>query len=538
MGYWSEPPESREQLVLFATRLDDAIAGNHAVRLLDEILGRLDWSAWEAEYHGAKGQPPIHPRVLAGVLLYGLMKRIRSSRALEEALLVRLDFRWLSEGRTIDHTTLSEFRRRGGQRLKELFVQVGLVARELGLLPLEQLAYDGTRLRANNRRSGSRTPAELRALRSELAERYVELEQRLAEEDAREEAQFAGHAASELPTELADTRRRLRQVDAALAELARVEAAGEKAPSRIPLTDPQSRISPNKEGGFAPNYTPLATVDAQTGLIAACDVIPMTNEEQSLIPQIEEVQRDFGLSAPPPEMLADGLMASGANLQALEEMKVALYSPAKTLDPAQNPALREDPTQPVPPEDWERLPTIEVKNRAGERQSQLTKDAFVYDAQRDCYWCPAGQSLMPKHKTSQRRGSSRQTRTRYKANAEACAACPLRERCLQRGVKQREISRYDHDPLVEQLAERMATPEGQTKYARRRHVAERPFAVIKHQFGARRFLLRGLERVRIEWRWLTTAFNLARLMSLLQSRAGPEGAESLLARELARLERA
>jgi hypothetical protein len=54
-----------------------------------------------------------------------------------------------------------------------------------------------------------------------------------------------------------------------------------------------------------------------------------------------------------------------------------------------------------------------------------------------------------------------------------------------------------------------------------RHPGERPFAVIKHQFGARRFLLRGLAQVRTEWRWPATAFNLTRLISLIRSRAGP-----------------
>ena len=68
----------------------------------------------------------------------------------------------------------------------------------------------------------------------------------------------------------------------------------------------------------------------------------------------------------------------------------------------------------------------------------------------------------------------------------------------------------------------MATDEAKEKYTLRSHAAERPFAVIKHQFGARRFLLRGLEQVRVEWTWLATAFNLTRLMSLIRSRAGPE----------------
>ena len=109
---WAESPEIRDQMVLFPSRLIDAIGQDHNVRLLDDILARLDWSKWESAYDLTRGQPPIHPKVLASVILYGVLTRIRTSRALEEALQVRLDFRWLVEGRSIDHTTISEFRRK------------------------------------------------------------------------------------------------------------------------------------------------------------------------------------------------------------------------------------------------------------------------------------------------------------------------------------------------------------------------------------------------------------------------------------------
>lgn len=510
---WAPAPQKREQMVLFSRSLDDAVAPDHAVRLCDELLGRLDWTAWERAYDGVLGQPAIHPRVLAALILYGLLVRIRSSRKLEEAPQVRLDFLWLLEGRTIDHTTISKFRQQHAAELKGLFVQVGLLARQLGWLALEQLAYDGTRLRANNRRSGTRTPAELQEAQAELARKFAELEAQAAAEDARDEEAFA--AAGARATELADVARRREQVDAALAELARMQAAGETIPQRLPLTDPQSRVTPNKEGGFAPNYTPLATVDAGSGLIVAVDVISSTNEDVHLLPQLAAVQEDFGLSAPPPELLADGAMPTGPNLAALEAAGVTLFAPIPLPDPA-NPAFRDDPRQPVPPEQWDRLPMTRKK------KSQLDKSAFVYDAEEDCYWCPQGQPLPRVHQTSEARGGGRAERGRYKADPAACAACPLFQRCVQPGAKQRQVTRDQHDDQRARLARRMAQPEAQTKYQRRREVAERPFATIKEHFGARRFLLRGLDRVRTEWRWLATAFNLHRLMALLRSaRAGP-----------------
>lgn len=531
MMQWAKPPQARDQLALFVERLDDALPSDHPVRLLDEILGRVDWCQWESHYHGRLGQPPIHPRVLAGALLYGLLVRIRSSRALEDALQVRMDFRWLVEGRPIDHTTLSEFRRRHAGPLKGLFVQVGMIARQLGFLSLERLAFDGTRVRANNRRSGTRLPAELEQMQAELRKKFSELEARAEAEDPRDDETFGGGWGRELPTELRDTRRRLAEVDAALAELERVKQAGEAVPKRLPLTDPQSRVTPNKDGGFAPNYTPLATVDVASGLIVSTDVIAMTNEEQHLVPAIQDVQEQFGLSEPPAEMLADGLMCTGANLAALESLDVALYSPIETPDPA-NPALRGDPTQPVPPEQWDRLPTQTVRPRGGTKRSQLAKSAFVYDGPNDCYWCPQGQKLVHRKTTSEPSSGGRVVRARYVADAAACAECPLRERCLQPGAKQRQVGRDQHEPLRERHAQRMATPEAQAKYAERRHPGERPFAMIKHHFGARRFLLRSLDRAKTEWRWLATAFNLQRLMSLIRSRAGPMTAQPCLVANL------
>lgn len=530
MDYWARAAESRQQLVLFPTRLDDVVPAEHPVRLLDEILSRLDWSAWERLYHLRRGQPPFHPRVLAGVLLYGLLTRVRTSRALEDALRVRLDFRWLAEGRSIDHTTLSEFRRSHPEALKDLFVQIGLVARELGFVTLESLAYDGTRVRANSRRSGTRTVDQLRKSREELAATFTELERRLEQADALAagDERLAADS-STLPQELQDTRQRLARIDAALEEVARVVAAGQTVPARLPLTDPQARVTPNKEGGFAPNYTPLATVDVASGLIVGCDVIAMTNEEASLVPQIEAVQRDFGLDAPVPEVLADGMMATGNNLACLHEMNVTCYSPSKQVPPDQNPAFREDLTQPVPESAWSALPSQTTQSKKSSQSlTLLTKEAFRYDARQDCYWCPQGKPLSFQTQSTEKFATGNQTRRRYRSNPADCAGCPLRGRCLNPKVTRREINRFEHDDLVEQLARRMQTPEAKAKYARRREVAERPFAHIKQQFGARQFLLRGLAQVRQEWCWLASAFNLSCLMNLIRNRAGPNAAGAAL----------
>lgn len=343
MAAFASAPFSRDQMVLFPEKLDDIIARDHSVRLLDEILGRVPWAKWEALYDLCRGQPPIHPRVLAGVILFGILKRIRSSRHLEEALLVRNDFRWLAEGRTIDHTTLSEFRRKNADALKDLFVQIALVAADLGHLPLATLAFDGTRLRANNRRSGTRTPEELRKAKAELAARYAQLEAEAAEADAQDAERLGTASDLRLSEELADVKHRSKKIDEALAEIKRVTSEGEKLPARIPITDPQSRVTPNKEGGFAPNYTPLATVDVDSGLIVSVDVIAHTDEDKHLLKAVADVQASFDLEKPPQVVLSDGLMATGENLALCEEAGIDLYSPIKLGSGADNPALHQTP---------------------------------------------------------------------------------------------------------------------------------------------------------------------------------------------------
>jgi transposase len=253
--YWAEAPMQRQQMALFAPTLDAVISPDDPVRLVDEVLARLDWSAWVAEYDRTRGQPPIHPRILAAVLLYGLCRGIRSTRKLQEACCYRLDFLWLVEGRQIDYTTFAKFRTRFGPHLKDTFRQVCRVAMHLGLVRLGEVAFDGTRVKSNNSRYNTRTA---KSLAEKLAALDAEFDQMLAEFDATE---AQGHerddSPTQLPSALADLEQRRAKIRAAL-EKARaldevrrkdgVDAA--KNPAQVPMNDPDSRVM-NKEGGYA-----------------------------------------------------------------------------------------------------------------------------------------------------------------------------------------------------------------------------------------------------------------------------------------------
>lgn len=218
---------------------------------------------------------------------------------------------------SIDHSTLSEFRRKHSEELRDLFVQVVLVGQEMGLVNFKRIALDGTRVRSNNRKSGTRTPEELREAKKTLQAEFDRLNQKADQEDAEDEEAFGGSDDSSNQPSDEQRRKQLEQaqkrVDAALAELEQIENSPEKTPTRLPITDPESRFSKTKEGGFAPCYTPMVTVDVDSGMIVDQGVIAQSNESGELISTIAQVKQDYNLAGPVEQVLADGLMATGEN---------------------------------------------------------------------------------------------------------------------------------------------------------------------------------------------------------------------------------
>jgi len=199
------------------------------------------------------------------------------------------------------------------------------------VVQFQRIGFDGTRIRSNNRKSGTRTPAELRQAKKDLQVEFDRLNDKADEEDARDEealGSLGGSDDSSAPLSGAERRRKLEQmqqrVDSALEELNKIERNGEKPPKRLPIIDPESRLSKTKEGGFAPSYTPTATVDIDSGLIVDQSVIAQSNESGELMSTIAHVSQDYGLDGPVNQVLADGLMATGENLQSCEEIGVDL----------------------------------------------------------------------------------------------------------------------------------------------------------------------------------------------------------------------
>lgn len=188
----------------------------------------------------------------------------------------------------------------------------------------------------------------------------------------------------------------------------------------------------------------------------------------------------------------------------MEQRGVVFYAPVTSARPhADHPAHREDPRQPVPEARWPELP----RNRWG----QLDKSCFFYDPSADQYYCPQGHAMpFEKTKPDERGGEQIQLRV-YRC--ASCGGCPLAAACLSSQSRGgRTITQDPYEEVRERTAARMATASARQHYRLRGQIAETPFAILKSVMGLRQFLLRGLEKVKTEWRWAATAFNLGKLM--------------------------
>ena len=171
---------------------------------------------------------------------------------------------WLVEGRKIDHSTFCKFRTRFASELKEMFGQLGRLAMRMGMIRLNQVALDGTRVKANSSRHSTASTKTLTERLAELDRQIEEMFARADEADNSENDLFGQSSPICLPKELSKLQRRQERLGKALAAAKQKDASSNRSrPVSVPVADPDSSIQPNKAGGYAPNYTPTATTDGQ-----------------------------------------------------------------------------------------------------------------------------------------------------------------------------------------------------------------------------------------------------------------------------------
>src|SRR3981081_2796253 len=138
----------RETGFLMPPSVDEWLPERHLARFIVEVVAGLDLSSMSGSYRGS-GSASYHPKVLLGLLVYGYATGVFSSRKLERATYDSVAFRFIAANDHPDHDTIATFRRRFLPQIEDLFVQVLLLAREMGMLKLGTVALDGTKIHAN-----------------------------------------------------------------------------------------------------------------------------------------------------------------------------------------------------------------------------------------------------------------------------------------------------------------------------------------------------------------------------------------------------
>ena len=312
---------------------------DHLAWRLSEVVDQLDLSAIEsAGLRGeSRGRPGYSPRMMAKVLLYGYCVGVASSRRIEKATYADVAFRVLSGDQHPDHDSIASFRKTHLKALAGLFSQVLVLCQRAGLVSLEHIAIDGTKIQANASKHKAMSYARMapteRRLEAEMEALLREAERVDAEEDAR---YGVGRRGDELPAELQRRSSRLAkireakaaleaeareaaqarkaEVEEPLAERARrEEATGKKARGRAPeapdpetaqpepkaqrnFTDPESRIMPDggRKGSFVQGYNAQIAVDGARQIIVATAVVQETNDKEQLAPMARKVIANVG----------------------------------------------------------------------------------------------------------------------------------------------------------------------------------------------------------------------------------------------------
>jgi transposase len=442
----------RQTGFLLPPSVDEWLPERHLARFMVEVIDGLDLRAMSASYRGS-GSASYHPAMLLGILVYGYATGVFSSRKLERATYDSVAFRFIAANDHPDHDTIAAFRRRFLKEIEVLFVQVLLLAREMGVLKMGTVALDGTKIHANASRHSALSYEHAGKIEAQLKAEVAEL---MAKAEAADAADIPDGMS--IPEELALREERLRKIGEARAKIearakerharelleheaklavrkAKTAATGKKPGGKAPkpptegplpsdqinLTDEDSRIMPVAGGGFEQCYNAQAAVAAGSMLVVAVHVTQAPNDKQEIEPTLEK------LDALPEELgevenlLADTGYFSAANVEACEQAGVAPLI-----------AMGRQPDHPPLAERFETPP-------------------------------PAPENATP----------------------------------------------------VEAMAHRLKTPEGRNLYALRKQTPEPVFGIIKSVLGFRQFSMRGLEKARGEWSLVTMAWNMKRMFALV-----------------------
>jgi len=449
------------QVDLFPQALEDWVPKDHPARFIREFVDALDLVELGFEQRESEeGRPNYAADLLLKVWLYGYLTRILSTRELERACREHLSLLWLTGRHAPDHNTRWRFWRENRAALRQVFRAGVKVAAEQGLVGRLCHAVDGTKIRVASSREGVEHRSQLERALGRVEVSIREMERAVEGAEAREEGEYR------LPEGLQEAQQ-LRQ--AIRASLERMQEAKR---DHLHPREPEARMMPC-EDRTEMAYNAQVAVDGASELIVAAEVVNEESDNRRLVPMLDEVQANVG-------QVAEATVADGG------------YKSSVALGEAEQKGYG-----------------VLVKwggDARGKRPGPYHKSCFHHQADEDVVICPRGERLeFEAVKTNRWK--------RFAVRGYRCRSfpqCPVRAEC-SRNRQGRLIEISPYDAAVARQRAHQHDPQKQKLLKQRKVIVEPIFGVIKHDWGFRRWTVRGLENVRTQWALLCAAFNLKRM---------------------------
>ena len=459
--------ENRFQSTLFPESLEDYIAEDNAIRVIDAFVNKLDLKqlGFDRAEPSDTGRPGYQPAMMLKIYVYGYLNRIQSSRRLEREAHRNVELIWLTGRLMPDFKTIADFRKDNRKAIRRVCMEFVGVCRELELFSATLVAIDGSKFKAVNSRDKNFTR---KSVKRRLQKTQANIDRYLAKLDAvdKEEPEIREVTAQELKQKIASMEAKMEELKTYEAE---VEAHADK---QVSLTDPDARSMMKAGGGSTVGYNVQTAVDSKHHLIAAHEVTNVPTDRSQLSSMAGKAKR--ALDAKALTVIADPGYYKG------EEIVDCYAAGIKALVP-------------------------KVDTSGSKIKGRYSKADFRYDAERNEYVCPAGQRL------TYRFDSVEHGQRLWVYMTYQCASCPLQAKCTTSNAKR--IKRWEHEAVLDAAqAELKKQPAAMRQ---RKRLVEHPYGTIKHWMGSTHFLMKRLPNVQAEMSLHVLAYNLRRAINIL-----------------------
>jgi len=481
-------------------RLEEALPPEHPVHVFVDLVQSVDLSHFVIP-PGPKGEKPYHPHALFGILAWGYLHGVRSSRRLARLARQEATCVYLAGGGQPNYRTLARFRREHAVAFRTIFQETVVLALRVGLARLGHVALDGTKLKAQTSKHKAMSYGRMRQREAQLRDEIARLTEQAEAQDTAEEQEYGsdsdGYSVAE---ELARREARLAKIQAARERLDAEQRAEQGLAADAPpmiadkeqrsFADPDARSMLMKRGADAYAYNAQAGVDGESGVIVVADLTNVAPDVGHLPAAAREVRALREVA----EVPADHLTTRSSDAGYFSGAHAAEDGAGLDLLIA---AGRDDPATPVAPA------------TAASTARVYAIDRFGYDAARDVWICPADNLLIRPAPGPGALG--RPTLHRYVAAASDCAVCPLRASCLKPDEERRELN-AQRSRSSGAMRFKLRQPQARHRYARRKTIVEPVFGQLTDVRGFSSFSLRGLALATGEYLLACLAHNLGKLL--------------------------